>query len=1778
MGFYGNITNTARTQFQFDKKYASRYELEQNCSKDGVYTGRYVLVEYDQDRSIDLYPSGFFRIGDVLYRSVERNTDGYIIPSDREDIIQSVITQPDVIDSVKGTTYSNKIYRIESGCHIYNQNNSEIYIQVREVNGANYITNFDIVTSSEFASFWGSPDTTVLDRQIFRINGELKVPSAASSYVMPNVVFVIPIGYAYSTNEGTEYVSPLTGSGSTTVVSYVNQETEEVESIYDVALWKTIAEISENSADVNVRQNFLINFQTDVAIYGTARGYDSTVWQKVYSGGIEKYVMVAELNTVVPTFDVTADAPSVVPIMPHFDTDSTNVYYKLHWQPQWGFRIKAAKPTLTGPTISTTGQVGGGSPNLLSQDTIYYPSDEQTRWTSDIYDKNAKVFTSYTYNPILQTWQPEPEYADMDAAIYYNKKGFNPEEISYSSDLLLQQDANGHLLDGTISAYSASGWTNEDKITIAASGLSGNEYHYHKMAGTVDYQPQIDTQEFSVMLPSIGDSLAQFWDLIYGGRDTSEIIRSTNRRNLDIAWEDGGNALARQGLRLTNLKPSGNGFTLDVNQVNTLAGIINTSHDLLGMIIVDTENGLTGADLESAPSNYIYYNATEGSYNRKSYEYTYDEIQYGYSEIELTEDEYETNVYYIEDDGEYVVADEAFNNEETYYKKVYGENVTRWFPVTLYPFTNGYYIRTAKGEWMHDANKQPLENVRYYEFVSGVRATLSGKYDANKYYYPVEGGTDVYDASGTDFILSTDKTATEGRAYYELTPSIKPVNINMRDRDLYDSETGTYGQVNDGEDPNYLTYIYEPDRFYYEGHLDPNDETSATVLFVEKMSHAAWKAKYDAHDPEVTEREYLALDKTISKETTTIMIQDENGNIVPATVINNVVNVSGKYKVKLIPFEENKYYYRQNITEIPNPNYASIDDPMTITTVGEWRLLTPQILTTQYDMQFIEDPNGNQSTYFDYYTLTKSLQGNFYISNLYWYKTPDLNWVKDRNPKITEGREYYQSLTFNAVNKKFYMPHKYYYQLDENNYNIDRSNSMTVGRQYYERHPLYVMEDTYNLYPRGSEWLGENGDMIPASVRLAYRSEGMILTPLAGFARDLNTVNGLILRMNQMLEIDNYDTRDKRTLQGSINVINDYINKFSSLTPREMLIVDNYGRIHSTPWTCDNWLRVNINANPQHPELTFEHLYNPVANTTSAIAEADRGDTITLYTPILDDKGHVVGHDDKTVTLPFTFKILKSENSSDDGNKWSQTAGATHSTGENVTDIVADTTKDTLTFAGGNKWIRLQSDSANDKLTLAHETHDIVTTALTTDFNAVGASTTFTVQDLTFDIAGHVTGNQPHTYTLPYNYKTFTLTNSSDVVTGVNGTDGNVIAADPFDTLNLNADNKWIKLVADNTNTSIGISHEIHTITTTAKPNTDLETVSSFTVQDLTFDEAGHVTANQAHTYTLQNSFKTFNITGSSNSTNAITANTVDLVADSTADSLALKAGNRWIELQGDATTDQLLIGHAAAGTASTSKGDTTAQTPDFGATFKVLSAGIDQMGHVASLEEHTVTIPKPSMTAVAASDDTVLNSASLTDTTGAFSFGTKKVGSLKLTDYTSTSNLLVATDTINGAFKKVAEHIDTVDSAIGTLTNLPTTEKSSLVGAINEIDSAIGTLSNLTTTAQTDLVSAINEVDSHADTNAANISGNGDAYDPTKAYKVGDYCIYENQLYKCTTACTAGNWTTNSSNFITDTLVNIINTINGNQHLTVDYTSATNEMTIYLDGVSVGSITLTQI
>ena len=49
MSFYGNISNAGKTQMSFDRVYPNRKIMEENAPTDGVFVGRFVLVEYDDN-------------------------------------------------------------------------------------------------------------------------------------------------------------------------------------------------------------------------------------------------------------------------------------------------------------------------------------------------------------------------------------------------------------------------------------------------------------------------------------------------------------------------------------------------------------------------------------------------------------------------------------------------------------------------------------------------------------------------------------------------------------------------------------------------------------------------------------------------------------------------------------------------------------------------------------------------------------------------------------------------------------------------------------------------------------------------------------------------------------------------------------------------------------------------------------------------------------------------------------------------------------------------------------------------------------------------------------------------------------------------------------------------------------------------------------------------------------------------------------------------------------------------------------------------------------------------------------------------------------------------------------------------------------------------------------------------------------------------------------------------------------------------------------------------
>lgn len=65
--------------------------------------------------------------------------------------------------------------------------------------------------------------------------------------------------------------------------------------------------------------------------------------------------------------------------------------------------------------------------------------------------------------------------------------------------------------------------------------------------------------------------------------------------------------------------------------------------------------------------------------------------------------------------------------------------------------------------------------------------------------------------------------------------------------------------------------------------------------------------------------------------------------------------------------------------------------------------------------------------------------------------------------------------------------------------------------------------------------------------------------------------------------------------------------------------------------------------------------------------------------------------------------------------------------------------------------------------------------------------------------------------------------------------------------------------------------------------------------------------------------------------------------------------------------------------------------------------------------------------------------------------------------------------------------------------------------------------------------------------TNALNMikSTSSDAYSSSKAYSVGDHVIYNNKVYKCITACSAGSWATNQSCFTQTTLTSAVTDLN---------------------------------
>lgn len=1173
MGFYGNITNVAGTQFQFDRIYPNRWTMESKKVEDGIYAGRFVLIEYDS--SVDDFD--YFR------------------------------------------AYSN----------------------------------------SSRTLFYSDPEGKI---QIKYSHSETK-----NDHVTLNTIVRIRDLYSYQdTYEFFRCVGSETGADG------------------GPAMFERVSESHTSS--------YISNFNIDYVSYGNQatswRGYDSTVWQKVYTDEGEKYVMVAELNSVVPTFMMStySDAPTETPVAPHFDTMSSSTMYYMHAQPQWGFRIAEAKAA--------------------------NQSDEVTTW-----------------HPVSALGKPTGEQT-VDAAIYYNKAGFDSKIVSKNTNV-------------------------QDKINIVPSGMSGQYYNTHDSEKrTTGAKKQIDTQELTINLPSIGNAVSDLWDILYGGT----AVNGSANRNRDIQWD------STYGLRLVNR--NADGYTFTPENVATVAGCINSVHDLMGMIIeTDTADALT------ADPDKIYYR--DNSFYIKWPEYQWN---------------------FLNPNGEIIELDEQY------------------LEIDLIQYVKDTYFYKKGNDYLVSTDEEFIEGQTYYELGKKDNKTFTVSYYPDVFYSKINSSTNI---NYSDYVLITSAKFNNEIEHYRIVATERTNTTNR--------------------------FIYKPGVYYYQSE--------------------------GAETPDEGDDRYL--------------VANEN-------VINS--EISQYYKAVENGFE----VIEQDGVLVTRPTYEMV--PVTLIGYQDKTFYSYDAILEKYVAVTSNDEISQEVIY---YTLDVTKQPSImYENNMYYYEDDNGNHILDTNSAHTDGREYFQN-DFLKSDIIFYKAGKYYYVNNNGIKVIDNGANMTVGRTYYEKTDVYVYEDVNGIFVPGAVW-NVNVDVIEG-VKLATRKTTWGWRELEGFARNLNTIHGLIVELNNRLMSDDTWTRQLDTAQGAINIMNDLIEKISELKPKDVVIVDEYGHMHSAQTLDDDWIAITVDDSYLNPSFTVEHTYNPISDTASSTnLNTPEVSTIDLYTPKVDAMGHVVGKNTETVTLPYGFKRIDvSAKSSETGNVMSA-AGI----------LEADTPFDTTVFAPGNKWINLTSDVNNDKIIF---------------------------------------------------------------------------------------------------------SHEVNLISTTAKADTDMEAISEFTVQDLLFDEAGHMTANQAHKYKLPNNFKTIAIYA-----NTDTGAPINVSADNTADTLTMIPGDTWIELSADANNDKISFYHKKANAATTTVGQAATASPQFGETFKVLNLGYDDKGHINSSEAYNITLPQVT---IANGTGNVVTGLSINSTTGVITESKNNIANLALTDYVVPAEVyanIAATDTLASAFSKI--------------------------------------------------------------------------------------------------------------------------------------------------------------
>lgn len=1308
-----------------------------------------------------------------------------------------------------------------------------------------------------------------------------------------------------------------------------------------------------------VDPSYSYNYNIDQTYCEThiGRGYDCTVWQKIYSNGKLSYAMLAELNSVVPTFAISADAPTETLIAPHFDDRSTNVLYNLHTQPSWGMRIKKAD-------------------ELISEsDGLRYMSD-----------------------------------ADDKSAIYYNKKGFDPSIITIS-------DKYG-VGDNNLNGVSEDRWGwkpgQPDIIDVLSTGKSGTLYNQyvkdengnimlnnagypmHDLASDMIEQP--DTKEIVAMLPSFGDTVAEMWNLTYGDEKANKeynrrfsdgYAEQGRHRNMTVDWDDN-----HTGLRLVTRERDGYHFEKD--QVKTIAGAINTTHDFIGKIIrnypvypkvpeyINVEEGKIAFDINTTyyyrpnsdiPDKYERTGLlTEDEFNRKKSEL--------FVKKDIPIDELSDNrIYYKKPTYE----EYKYNKNSENYGFVPNTHYFAWDPVE-YKFSDILTFDYSKESDESSTEPSRVEKLRLCDIKD--KEQFKQATDVYEQIYVVKDeGKFLRRYKYYEYYNDDNPAFKDGNKEFPLKDADDKATFIQGDKTLpkFDINDNRYFAINkddddtpiiDYNDNNKYYFSESPDYLYETRGYFEEDKEYYTISEV-PGSHAALLNQYNVND-----NYYWSIEK-----------EDKKASTDKKKVYNVIGYVKSEDEIPT-PAEDKHYYYYDNFGDpeliedefIYAPNvyfYTYLPDLVERISEEREKSKLPRLVKGK---DYFVDQNG-------IYTLSEVLENQYIpLTREISYEQAKLSLERNKSePKKLERHDwktttqknciyFYPTLkggfnsegfedeesisSFTRIPKMvnfdaehFYQdvyvdasdPTKYYSKQEWKEMNKagtgtdkDRPENYYMGLGKFKTNPISLRKD------------GENDDPLPYVYQKPYKHYFICNERYLTGSEDLIKPN--------MHRVDHfYEPGEWYYYKEGVGYIleeSDHANP--EINKKYEKIVDAWhsaGNTSSDNIPASNFFESGCYCKIKPAEqrnVFIPDTYYVKKNGTYELAHKyEEGQT--YYTKsewyVAKDKNHIYQKGMKWeldfIPEGVTLSIRYPHYELIELPGFARTANTLNGIILKSHELIGDG-EDQLSEE--NDYKNLEPDNIQGVLNTyenhfethvkTHHKSDIGNLTIIDNYGRIAAATLKNEQDVNYTNIGKPSSN-PASET-DQRYISYEYISNED-----------------------HPDNQAFKLTHAE-------AYKKEDTTTTADKNTDgangngLNAAHGNTISLYTpiVDSMGHVVGKNTETVTLPYGFKTITTNGRNTDTNATYGNTTslssqaNLVADNTQDTLAIDSGDSWIKLVTDAANDKITISHDVKKTSTSTSTATLSTETDSTTTFDVFTYTFDDRNHFKNVDTKTITIP----------------------------------------------------------------------------------------------------------------------------------------------------------------------------------------------------------------------------